>query len=119
MRPDLIRAVGKTVRVLVIRGLQEQFGRIGSACRDYDDAALIGFFLSIALDDDLGHSRARGIRIQLDDQRIGQEGDVGMLKRGANPKHFGVDFGVDEARKTVTVFAANAGAELRVAFRRA
>ena len=44
--PDLVGAVGKPTRMLVIGGLQQQYGRIGRTSRDDDDVSLVGFGLA-------------------------------------------------------------------------
>ena len=117
--PDLVGAVGQSIGVLVVSRHQQQFGRIGSAARDHNDVALVGFGLStvpVALDHHLGHSGATCVRIELDGPGVGQQGDVRILQRRAHTHHLRIRFSMHQAWESVTRCAADARTERPLLF---
>ncbi len=90
-------------------------GRIGGAAGDDDNTALVDLTRSVAmLDHYLGHLAARGAGVELDYLGVGQQRDVGVLKRWSDADDVGIRLGMDQAGVAVTGRAADALAKRRV-----
>ena len=114
--PDLVGAIGKPIGMLVIGGLQQEYGRIGRTSRDYDDVSLVGFGLPIALDHHSGHRGAACVGREFDNLAIRLQGDVWIFQRRTHTDHLRIRFGMHQAREAVARSTANASAERPILF---
>ena len=107
---DLVGAVGEALRVLVVRGHEQHLRGIRRPAGEHDEVARVRLPLAVVLDDHLGHRRAVGVRLELDDLRVGEELDVRMLEGRPHTEHVRVRLAVDGAGEAVAVRAAHARA---------
>ncbi len=105
---DLVGAVRKAVRMLVVGRREQQLGRVGRAARRDDDVRREALGLAVHLDDDRRDLVPRPVRLELDHPRVRHQRHVGVLERRPHAEHLGVGLGVDEAGEAVARRAADA-----------
>ncbi len=108
---DLIRAVRETIRVLVVRGEEQDLRRVGRAADSDDHVGRVALLRPVVLDHDLGDRGARVVGVEPDHLPVRQQGDVGVLERRTHAEHLGVRLRVDEAGEAVARGTTNARAE--------
>src|SRR6516162_4732131 len=109
-----IGAVCESARVLVICRPKEQRCRVNRAARNYDDVGGILFRGSVPPNHYIRDLAPARTGLQPLDISVGQQLDARELQRRIHAHHMGIRLRVDQTRKTVTCFAANALALMRI-----
>lgn len=109
MPADDARAVGKSVRMFVASGTQQQKSRVyGSAC-DNDDIGRVPLLDAVVIDKDGAYAAAGRVGFKTLDERIGDERDVLVFERRLDADDLCIGLAVDQARIAVESIAADAG----------
>src|SRR6516225_2723976 len=109
-----IGAVCESARVLVICRPKEQRCRVNRAARNYDDVGGILFRGSVPPNHYIRDLAPARTGLQPLDISVGQQLDARELQRRVHAHHLSIRLRADQTRKTVTRFAANAFACMRI-----
>lgn len=108
--------VGKAVRMARVGRAQQQGGRIDGAPGDDHDVSRIRFQLGAGARMNRGYLSSRCAGFEAFDKAAGAQRDVAAVERRSHANHFGIGFGVQQARKAVAGSAFDAWTRLRPGF---